>query len=67
MYTGKAVVNEGGMLEVEGVSKDLLKALYKGRKGQIAVGKYSFTMSNLADAAAAIDDAVARLQQRASR
>jgi hypothetical protein len=68
VYTGKAVVNDKGLLEVEGVSKDLLKALYNGRKGRIEVGEYSFTMSNLADAAAAIDDAVAHLErERASR
>jgi hypothetical protein len=66
VYTGKAVVNEKGLLEVEGVSKDLLNTLYNGRKGQIEV--YRFTMSNLADAAAAIDDAVAPLPRgRASR
>jgi hypothetical protein len=66
VYKGKAVVNENGMLEVDGVSKDLLKALYNGRKGRIEVGEYSFDMTNLADAAAAIDDVVAHMQ-RASR
>ncbi|MBV8186366.1 MAG: hypothetical protein JO339_03930 [Alphaproteobacteria bacterium] len=66
VYKGKAVANENGMLEVDGVSKDLLKALYNGRKGRIEVGEYGFDMTNLADAAAAIDDVVAHME-RASR
>jgi hypothetical protein len=66
VYKGKAVVNDNGMLEVDGVSKELLKALYNGRKGRIEVGGYSFDMTNLADAAAAIDDVVTHMQ-RASR
>jgi hypothetical protein len=48
---------------VDGASKELLKALYNGRKGRIEVGEYSFDMTNLADAAAAIDDVVTHMQQ----
>jgi hypothetical protein len=66
VYKGKAVANENGMLEVDGVSKELLKALYNGRTARIEVGEYRFDMTNLADAAAAIDDVAAHLQ-RASR
>ena len=62
LFEGTAVANEHGMLEVDGVAKDLLKALYNGRKGRIEVGDYSFDMTNLADAAAVIDKAVAHLQ-----
>ncbi|MGD9881185.1 MAG: hypothetical protein AB7F22_21340 [Reyranella sp.] len=61
-YKGTAVANETGVLEVEDASKDLLKALYRGRKGRIEVGDYSFDMTNLADAAAVIDDAVVHLK-----
>lgn len=62
VFKGTAVANEHGLLEVDGASKDLLKALYNGRKGRIEVGDYSFDMTNLADAAAVIDKAVAHLQ-----
>ena len=62
VYKGKAVANENGFLEVDGVSKDLLKALYNGRKGRIEVGEYGFDMTNLADAAAAIDEVIAHLK-----
>ncbi|MFO1159404.1 MAG: hypothetical protein U1E60_11240 [Reyranellaceae bacterium] len=62
LYKGTAVANEQGMLEVDGASKDLLPALYRGRKGRIEVANYSFDMTNLADAAAVIDEAVARLR-----
>lgn len=61
-FKGTAVANEKGVLEVEDASKDLLKALYRGRKGRIEVGDYSFDMTNLADAAAVIDDAAAHLK-----
>ena len=62
VFKGTAVANEKGMLEVEDASRDLLKALYRGRTGRIEVGDYSFDMTNLADAAAVIDDAAAHLQ-----
>lgn len=62
VFKGTAVADEHGMLEVDGASKDLLKALYNGRQGRIEVGGYSFDMTNLADAAAVIDKAVAHLQ-----
>ncbi|MFO1159430.1 MAG: hypothetical protein U1E60_11370 [Reyranellaceae bacterium] len=62
VFKGTAVANEQGLLEVDGVAKDLLKAIYRGRKGRIEVGDYSFDMTNLADAAAVIDDAAAHLQ-----
>lgn len=55
VYKGTAVADDYGMLEVDGASKDLLKALYNGRKGRIEVGNYSFDMTNLADVAAVID------------
>ncbi|MFO1159420.1 MAG: hypothetical protein U1E60_11320 [Reyranellaceae bacterium] len=61
-YKGTAVVNEHGMLEVESASKELLQALYRGRQGRIEVGDYSFTMTNLADAAAVIDAVVSHLK-----
>jgi hypothetical protein len=66
VFKGTAVVNEKGFLEVEGVSKALVAALYRGRKGQIEVADYRSDMTNLADAAAAIDD-LARYQQTSSR
>jgi hypothetical protein len=66
VFGGSAVVNEKGFLEVVGVSKALVAALYRGRKGRIEVADYRFDMTNLADAAAAIDDVV-RYQQTASR
>jgi len=62
VFKGTAVADQYGMLEVDGASKDLLKALYNGRKGRIEVGDYSFDMTNLADAAAVIDKAVAHLR-----
>lgn len=65
-FKGTAVANEKGLLEVDGVSKELVTALYRGRTGQIEVGKYRFDMTNLADAAAAIDS-LARYRQAASR
>lgn len=61
-FKGTAVANEKGVLEVEDASKDLLRALYRGRKGRIEVGDYSFDMTNLADATAVIDDAAAHLK-----
>ena len=62
VYKGEAVVNKDGMLEVDGVSRDLLKALYRGRQGRIDVANYRFDMNNLADAAAAIDAVIAHLK-----
>jgi hypothetical protein len=66
VFKGTAVINEKGFLEVDGVGKAFVAALYRGRKGQIEVGDYRFDMTNLADAAAAIDDLV-RYQQTVSR
>jgi hypothetical protein len=62
VYKGKAVANEGGMLEVDGISKTLLTALYRGQQGRIEIADYRFDMTNLADAAAAIDDVIAHLK-----
>jgi hypothetical protein len=62
VYKGEAVVNKDGMIEVDGVSRDLLKALYRGQKGRIDVANYRFDMNNLADAAAAIDAVIAHLK-----
>jgi hypothetical protein len=62
VYKGKAVANEGGMLEVDGISKALLTALYRGQQGRIEIADYRFDMTNLADAAAAIDDVIAHLK-----
>ena len=62
VYKGDAVVNKDGMLEVDGVSRDLLKALYRGQKGRIEVASYRFDMNNLADAAAAINAVIAHLK-----
>jgi hypothetical protein len=61
-YKGQAVVNKDGMLEVDGVSRDLLKALYRGRQGHIEAANYRFNLANLADAAAAIDAAIAHVK-----
>jgi len=66
-YKGKAVATERNVLTVDGVSKDFLKTLYNGRQGRIEVPKYSFDMTNLADAAAVINDTLARLKTGASR
>lgn len=66
VYKGTAVANDKGILEVDACSKEMLKALYKGRQGRIEVGGYSFTMTNLADAAAVID-AVLKHLNSASR
>jgi hypothetical protein len=62
VYKGEAVVNKDGMLEVDGVSRDLLKALYRGRQGHIEAANYRFDMYNLADAAAAIDAVISHLK-----
>ncbi|MFO1084127.1 MAG: hypothetical protein U1E21_06175 [Reyranellaceae bacterium] len=62
VYKGTAVANDKGILEVDGCSKDMLKALYRGRQGRIEVGDYSFTMTNLADAAAVIDAVLTHLK-----
>ena len=62
VYKGTAIANGKGILEVEGASKDMLKALYRGRQGRIEVGDYSFTMTNLADAKAVIDAVLAHLK-----
>jgi hypothetical protein len=62
VFKGTAVANDKGVLEVDNASKDLLEAVYRGRKGRIDAGEYYFTMNNLADAAAVIDDAAAHLQ-----
>lgn len=61
-YKGTAVANDKGILEVDGCSKDMLKALYRGRQGRIEVGDYSFTMTNLADAKSVIDAVLAHLK-----
>lgn len=60
-YKGTAVANDKGILEVDGCSKDMLKALYRGRQGRIEVADYSFTMTNLADAKSVIDAVLAHL------
>ena len=64
-YKGTAVANDKGILEVDGCSKDMLKALYRGRQGRIEVGDYSFTMTNLGDAKAVIDAVLAHLKTAA--
>ena len=61
-YQGTAVVNGHGMLEVADASKDMLKALFRGRQGRIEVGDYSFDMTNLADATAVTQAAVKHLE-----
>ncbi|WP_395714224.1 hypothetical protein [Reyranella sp.] len=61
-YKGTAVANDKGILEVDGCSKDMLKALYRGRQGRIEVGDYSFTMTNLADAKSVIDAVLEHLK-----
>jgi hypothetical protein len=62
VYKGVAVANDKGVLEVDGASKEMLKALYRGRQGRIEVGDYSFTMTNLADAKAVIDAVLTHLK-----
>jgi len=62
VYKGEAVVSKHGMLEVDGVSPELLKALYRGRQGRIEVANYRFDMNNLADAAAAFDAVISHLK-----
>jgi hypothetical protein len=54
------------MIGLEDVSMDFVKALYRGHKARIQVGQESFTMTRLADAAAALDDAI-RYQKRVAR
>jgi hypothetical protein len=66
VFKGTAVAGDGSVLEVDGVSKELATAFYKGQKGRIEVGQYKFDMTNLADAAAAIDDVI-HYKQTASR
>jgi len=66
-YKGTAVANDKGILEVDGCSKEMLKALYGGRQGRIEVGDYSFTMTNLADAKSVIDAVLAHLKTGSSR
>jgi hypothetical protein len=63
---GEVFGGSAGFLEVDGVSKALVAALYRGRKDRIEFADYRFDMTNLANAAAAIDDVV-RYQQTASR
>jgi hypothetical protein len=65
-FRGTAVVNESGILEINSLNKSLLAALYRGRKGLVEAGGYRFEMTNLADAAAAIDSMI-RYQRTASR
>lgn len=62
VYKGTAVANDKGILEVDGCSKEMVKALYDGRQGRIEVGDYSFTMTNLADAKAVFDAVLAHLK-----
>lgn len=66
-YKGTAVANDKGILEVDGCSKEMLKALYGGRQGRIEVGDYSFTMTNLSDAKSVIDAVLAHLKTGSSR
>ena len=61
-YQGTAVANGQGMLEVADASKDMLKALFRGRQGRIEVGDYSFDMTNLGDATAVAQAAVKHLK-----
>jgi hypothetical protein len=61
-YKGTATAIEDNVLAVDSVSKDLLQGLYRGRQGRIEVPNFSFDMTNLADAAAVIDDTLARLK-----
>lgn len=67
VYKGTATAIEHNVLAVDGASKDLLQTLYRGRQGRIEVPNFSFDMTNLADAAAVIDDELARLKTTASR
>lgn len=66
-YKGTATAIENNVLAVDNASKDLLQTLYRGRQGRIEVPNFSFDMTNLADAAAVIDDTLARLKTTASR
>jgi hypothetical protein len=66
VFRGMAVPDEKSFLEVDGVSKAFLLALYRGQQGRIEIAHYRFDMTNLADAAAAIDD-LERYKQTASR
>jgi hypothetical protein len=54
-FKGTVVANENGMLEANDLNSAFLKRLHSGRSGMIEVGGYSFEMTNLADAAAAMD------------
>ena len=64
-YQGTAVANGQGMLEVADASKDMLKALFRGRQGRIEVGDYSYDMTNLADATSVAQAAVKHLNTAA--
>lgn len=61
-YQGTAVANGQGMLEIPDASKDMLKALFRGRQGRIEVGDDRYNMNNLADATAVAQAAVKHLK-----
>jgi hypothetical protein len=65
-FRGAAVVKENGIVEVATINPRVVEALYRGRSGIVEVGQYSFEMTNLANAAAAIDSLVS-YQKTATR
>lgn len=62
VYPGTATAIENNVLTVNSVSRDLPKTLYRGRQGRIEVPNFSFEMTNLADAAAVMNDTLAHLK-----
>jgi len=64
-YEGTAVATELGNLQIS-VDEDFLQALYRGRSAKIEVFRESFTLVNLADAAAVMDGMI-HYRQTAAR
>ena len=62
-FQGRAAAADENTLNVDSIGKELAKAFYNGRSGRIVVGQYELQMTNLANAAAAIDD-VPRYRRR---
>jgi len=66
VFSGDVQVISETMLALDDVGKEFVVALYGGQRATIEVGQYSAEVTQLADAAAAIDDAV-RYQVAAAR
>jgi hypothetical protein len=65
-FTAMSPALDETMIGLENASKDFVAALYSGHRARIEVGEFSAEITRLADAAAAMDDAI-RYRQTVAR